>query len=246
MHREVELAAAFLDLSRFSDRGFDEARYTGLLARRCAGLLDADAAGVLLTGAGGQLSAVAASAEPVQLLQLVQLRFQEGPGIASFRTGTPVHAADLRGGGQWDTFRSAALKAGFTAVHALPLRLDDANLGSLTLFRRRPGELTREDIVVGEALAGSATATLLAQRAVEKAETLAGQLQTALHTRIVIEQAKGILAERHGLGPEGAFELMRSFARHDRRRLDEVARAIIDRSPSVARLLGRAPESTAG
>ncbi|TVT16761.1 GAF and ANTAR domain-containing protein [Amycolatopsis rhizosphaerae] len=246
MHREVELAAAFLDLSRFSDRGFDEARYADLLARRCAGLLDVDAAGVLLTGAGGQLSAVAASAETVQLLQLVQLRFQDGPGIASFRTGIPVHAADLRAGTRWDTFRSATLNAGFSAVHALPLRLNEESLGSLTLFRRVPGELSHEDVKMGEALTAFATATLLAQRAVEKAETLAGQLQTALHTRIVIEQAKGILAERHGLGTEGAFELMRAYARHDRRRLDEVARAIIDRSPSVARLLGRAPESTAG
>jgi hypothetical protein len=246
MHREVELAAAFLELSSFPDRGLDEARYADLLARRCAGLLEVEAVGVLLTGSDGQLSAVAASAETVQLLQLVQLRFHEGPGITSFRTAAATQVPDLRAESQWDTFRSATLKAGFTAVHAIPLQLRAHCLGSLSLFRRRPGTLSREDDRVGEALAVTATSALLAQRALTKAETLAGQLQTALHSRVVIEQAKGILAERHGLEAESAFALMRAFARHDRRRLDEVARAVIDRSATVARLLNRAPESTPG
>ncbi len=246
MHRELDLAAAFIELSNHQNRDFDESRYADLLARRCAGLLDVDAVGVLLTGPDGQLAAVAASAETVQLLQLVQLRFHEGPGITSFRTRTPTRVPDLRSESHWETFRAASLKAGFAAVHAIPLRSHSDGLGSLTLFRRRPGALSREDEKLGEALASTATAALLAQRAVHKAETLAGQLQTALHSRVVIEQAKGILAERHGLETENAFELMRAFARHDRRRLDDVARAIIGRSPSVARLLTRAAESTAG
>jgi GAF domain-containing protein len=246
MHREVELAAAFKELSSFPDRGFEEARYTDLLAHRCAALLEVEAVGVLLTGQEGELAAVAASAETVQLLQLVQLQFHEGPGIASFRTAAPTRVPDLRTESRWDTFRSATLKAGFAAVHAIPLRLRAECLGSLCLFRHRPGALSRENDRVGESLAATATSVLLAHRALAKAETLAGQLQTALHSRVVIEQAKGILAERHGLATESAFELMRAFARHDRRRLDDVARAVIDRSATVARLLNRASESTVG
>ncbi|HJQ44872.1 MAG TPA: GAF and ANTAR domain-containing protein [Amycolatopsis sp.] len=239
MHREPDLAAALIELADIHGKAFDEAGYTDLLARRAAVLLDADSAGVLLTGADGALTAIAASTETARVLQLIQLRVHDGPGITCFRNAAPVSIADLREDRRWDTFRSATLTAGFTAVHAVPLGLREQTIGSLSLFRRRPGPLEYEEDRISESLAAIAGAGLLSKRALAKAETLSGQLQTALHSRIVIEQAKGILAERHGIAVDRAFERMRSFARHDRRRLDDVARAVIGRNASVAGLAER-------
>ncbi|TNC27834.1 ANTAR domain-containing protein [Amycolatopsis alkalitolerans] len=238
MHREVEIAAAFIELSNLHGQVFDEARYADWLARFSARLVDVDASGVLLTRPDGTLAPAAISGSTAQVPQLVELRADDGPGITSFRTRTPVAAPDLRAEKRWQSFRSAALKAGFAAAHAIPLLSHGEAVGAITLFRERGGPLGYEEDRLTESLAATVSACLLSRRAVAKAENLAGQLQTALHTRIEIEQAKGILAERHGVSVSCAFECMRSFARRDRRRLAEVARAVIEGSPSVARLLG--------
>lgn len=245
MHCEPELSAALIELADIHDKAFDEIGYIDLLARHAATLLDADTAGVLLTGADGTLAATAASTKTAQLLQLVQLRAQDGPGITCFLNAAPVSVPDLREDRRWDEFRSAALSAGFTAVHAVPLGPRAQAIGSLSLFRTRPGRLAHEDDRISASLAAIASACLLSKRALAKAETRCDQLQTALDSRVVIEQAKGILAERHGIGVDRAFARMRSFARHDRRRLDDVARAVIDRNPSVTGLAERPAGSSA-
>ncbi|WP_236794488.1 GAF and ANTAR domain-containing protein [Amycolatopsis sp. GM8] len=243
--RASDLAAALVDLCDIPGETRDEARCLELLAGHSAALLDVDAAGVLLSGPDGELSEVAASCETVRLLQLLQLRFHDGPAVIGFRTRGPVHVPDLNEARHWETFRTTALRAGFCAVHVIPLCRHTDGLGALTLFRKRPGPLSREDTTVATALSTVVTAAILDRRALGAAEVRTSQLQTALTTRIVIEQAKGVLAERHELNPEQAFELMRGFARRGRSRLTEVARAVIAHSPTVAPLLAVEPKSTA-
>ncbi|MTD54504.1 GAF and ANTAR domain-containing protein [Amycolatopsis pithecellobii] len=243
--RASDLAGAFLALCDLPGQTLDEARCLELLATQSATLLDVDAAGILLSGPDGALSAVAASCETARLLQLLQMRFSDGPGVISFRTRIPVHVPDLHEAKQWESFRTTALRAGYSAVHALPLRRHAEGLGALTLFRRRPGALSREDTTIAVALSTMVTSFILDRRALDAAGVLTGQLQTALRTRIVIEQAKGVLAERHERTPDEAFELMRRFARQGRKRLDDVARAVIAHAETVAPLLTVEPKSTA-
>lgn len=240
MGRDVELAKAIIELSGMRQRPFDETRYARDLLRHSSRLLNADAAGVILTGADGRLDTVIASSETARLLQIIQLHYDAGPSIVSYRARRQVSVADLNvEEGDSDIFRSATLSAGFPAVHAFPLLLAGEAIGSLILFRRSPGELGSDDRVVGKALASMATAYLLTERDLGKAERLGAQLENALRSRVVIEQAKGILAERHDLPMNSAFETMRSFARNSRRRLEDVARAVIENSPDIARLTQR-------
>ncbi|TNC20990.1 ANTAR domain-containing protein [Amycolatopsis alkalitolerans] len=239
--RRAELAAAFAELCDLRDSSLDEAGCLDRLVRHSAGLLDVDGAGVLLADAGGEPTATAGSCETVRLLQLLQVRFRDGPGVISFRTHVPVHVADLREVDHWESFRTTALRAGYLAVHALPLRHHADGLGALTLFRKRSGALSPGDCATGAALSTVAASLLLDRRELDTARTRTTQLQTALDTRIAIEQAKGVLTERHALTPEAAFELIRAFARRDRRRIDDVAREVIAHSPAVAALLDPQP-----
>jgi hypothetical protein len=238
MHREARLAAAFFELSDIHNRDFDMTSYAHLLAGHSVQLLNVDAAGLLLSEEDGQLEATGATTDAARLLQLIQLRLDEGPGIDSVRTQRPVSVPDLRSDPRWGAFRTAVLNAGFAAVHAVPMQVRGDVIGSMSLFRRRAGGLSEDDLALGESLVHVATNCMLLNRAVGKGEKLSGQLQTALNTRVAIEQAKGILAERRGSTLDSAFELMRAFARHDRRQLTEVAHAVINGSPSVSSLTG--------
>jgi hypothetical protein len=245
MGQDVELATAITELTYQRRRPFDESRYANDLVRHSVRLLNADDAGVLLADAAGRLTSAAALSQTARLLQIIQVHYEAGPSLVSYRDRRPVSVPDLgahkRSG---DIFRSATLNAGFSAVHVFPLTTTGEAVGSLIVFRRSPGDLGAEDRAVGKALASTATALLLAEREVGRAERRSIQLETALRTRIVIEQANGILAERHNLPINSAFETMRSFARNNRRRLDEVARAVVENSSSIARLTTRRKPTT--
>ena len=183
---------------------------------------------------------VAASSEAVRLLELFQLQNDQGPCLDCFRTGQPVHAADLATAAQrWPRFAPAARQAGFAAVQALPMRLREQVIGALNLFRAGPGAFATADIRVGQALADVATIGLLHERGMRRSDTLNEQLQTALNSRVVIEQAKGKLAERLGVDMDQAFSLLRDFARARNRRLSELAQALVDGTESLTGLTGR-------
>lgn len=242
MGREVELATAIIELSYVRRRPFDEARYADDLARHAARLLNADDAGVLFADADGRLSIVAASSQNARLIQVIQVNYGVGPSVLSYQERRRVSAACLSSEQRYgDIFRSATLNAGFAAVHAFPLLLTGEAIGSLILFRRDAGELDADELMVGKALTSMAAAFVTVERDVGRAERRAIQLETALRSRVLIEQAKGILAERHGLPMNSAFESMRAFARNSRRRLDEVARAVVENNPNIARLTKRRP-----
>ena len=228
------LSDTFIDLADTMVADFDVIDFLHMLAHRSTQLLSASAAGVLLADPRSQLRVAAASSDAAELVELFQIQNDQGPCLDCFRTGHPVSAADLAGPDQpWSRFAAAATEAGFVAVHALPMRLRDQVIGALNLFSTETGPLGEGDLRIGQALADVATIGLLQERNVRRAETLAEQLQAALNSRVVIEQAKGRIAERLGLDMDQAFALLRNHARNTNQRLTDVARHVLD-SPTAA------------
>src|SRR6266705_7030666 len=231
------LSEAFVELTDTMVADFDVIDFLHVLTDRSVQLLDVSAAGLMLADPRGELRVVAASSEAARLLELFQLQNDQGPCLDCFRTGRPVAAADLAAAAsRWPRFAPAAGAAGFAAVQALPMRLREQVIGALNLFRARPGALDPADIRVGQALADVATISLLHERSMRHSDTLNEQLQTALNSRVIIEQAKGKLAERLGVDMDQAFALLRDRARGSNRRLSDLARAFIDGTETLTTL----------
>ena len=193
---EIKLADVFVEMADTLVDEFDVIDFLHVLTERCVQLLGVSAAGLLLTDQRDSLQVVAASSERTRLLELFQLQTDQGPCVDCFRTGQPVSVADLPSAGRWPRFTAAAAEVGFAAVHALPMRLRTEIIGALNLFDTNPGALDEDKLRIGQALADVATIGLLQQRAIHRRDTLTEQLQTALNSRVLIEQAKGVLAER--------------------------------------------------
>jgi transcriptional regulator with GAF, ATPase, and Fis domain len=228
------LSETFVELTDTMVADFDMIDFLHVLTDRSAQLLDVSAAGLLLADPRGELRVVAASSEAARLLELFQLQNDQGPCLDCFRAGQPVTAADLTAAAQrWPRFAAAAQQAGFAAVQALPMRLRDQVIGALNLFRATPGAFPPADIRVGQALADVATISLLHERSMRHSDALNEQLQIALNSRVVIEQAKGKLAERLGLDMDQAFRLLRDQARNRNLRLSDLAQALIDGSATL-------------
>ncbi|WP_055564633.1 GAF and ANTAR domain-containing protein [Streptomyces atriruber] len=234
---EQLLAKTFVELADNLVADFDLIDFLRLLTDRCVGMLGASAAGVLLADRDGDLRVMAASDEQVRLLELFQLQNDEGPCLDCFRTGMPVTVPDLRTEtARWPRFVAQAQLRGFGAVQALPMRLRDEVVGALNLFRSAPGSFDPVGTPIAQALADVATISLLQQRSAQRTTVLNEQLQTALNSRVLIEQAKGKLAERQGIDMEQAFTALRGYARSHNRRLSDVARAFIDDTEPLAGL----------
>lgn len=228
---ERQLAEAFVALADTLVDDFDVVDFLHELTVRCAQVLGVSAAGVLLTDQRGALRVVAASTEQTRLLELLQSQTNQGPCPECFHSGRPVAVADLSAPAavrRWPRFAAAAGQAGVVSVHALPMRLRTDVIGALNLFGTLPGALDDDTIRLGQALADVATIGLLQARAIHQREILAEQLQTALNSRVVIEQAKGVIAERRQVDMEQSFALLRGTARSNNRRLSELARAVVD------------------
>jgi hypothetical protein len=200
-----------------------------MLTDRSVQLLEVTAAGVLLADPRGVLRVAAASSEEVRLLELFQLQSDEGPCLDCYRNAQPTGAADLAAASQkWPRFAAAGLEAGFRSVQAVPMRLRDEAVGALNLFSAAPGVMSQQSLRMGQALADVATIGMLQERSIRRGDTLNEQLQSALNSRVVIEQAKGRLAERLGLNMDEAFAVLRAQARNHNQRITEVARHIIN------------------
>lgn len=233
---EQLLSETFVELTDTMVAGFDVIDFLHLLTDRSVRLLDASAAGLLLADPRGELRVVAASSERARLLELFQLQNDQGPCLDCFRTGQPVAVPDLSAETRrWPRFAATARDTGFAAVQALPMRLRDQIIGALNLFRSRAGPFDPAGMRVGQALADVATISLLHERALRRSETLNEQLQTALNSRVIIEQAKGKLAERLHLDMDQAFTVLRHHARSRNQRLSDLARALIDGSEPLPR-----------
>lgn len=236
--REPEVTAALIRLADCLVEDFDLVDVLDELARDCVRLLGVTAAGLLLAGPTGELHVMAASSEQTRLLELFQLQREQGPCLDCYHRGEPVSATDLAvESHRWPLFAEAALDTGYRSVHALPLRLRQQILGALNLFTDHPGALGEPATRLGQALADMATITILQERALRESEHVAAQLQTALISRVVIEQAKGVLAERGDLAMDDAFQLLRKHARDHNLRLHDVAQGIVGRTVDPATLL---------
>ncbi len=227
--RHSELAHAFVQLADTLVSDFDVADLLQGLVERSVQLLDADAAGLVLSDHRGTLQVMASSTEGTRQLELFQLRADEGPCVDCFRGGSQVAEPDLQLAiDSWPTFVPVARDAGFAAVHAFPLRLRGEVIGALNLFSRAPVALSEGDQQVAQALADVATIAILSDRALHDRDVLVEQLEGALRSRVVIEQAKGVLAEAVGLDVDAAFAQLRQAARRSSRRLVEVAADLVD------------------
>ena len=223
------LAATFVDVADTLIDEFDLVDFLHLVAYRTATLVGTASAGLLLADERGRLEFMAASDENAKLLELFQLQASEGPCLEAFRTAQPVVNVDLGSAAdRWPHFAPRATAAGFTSVHAFPLRLRRQVIGALNVFGTPVGGgFDEADVPVVQALADIATIGLLQERAIRHGEILTEQLQGALNSRIIIEQAKGAVAQAHGVSVDEAFAMIRAFARRNNRRLTDLAHAIV-------------------
>jgi GAF domain-containing protein len=183
----------------------------------------------LLSHPEGALGLVASSSEAMRLLELFELQAQEGPCLDAFRTGEPVEQVNLQAGsGRWPSFATAALQAGFASALALPLRLREVTLGALNLLSVTRTPMDEADVIVARAFADLATLSIVQHRAAAEAQRLNEQLSGALASRVVIEQAKGVISERADVDLAEAFSRLRAHARNHNLRLTDVAQAAID------------------
>ena len=221
------VASTFLELVDATNDEFDVLDLMTTLSHRCVELFDVTSSGVLLADGDHGVQAVAATSEQTTRLELVQIDNEEGPGLDAFRTGRAVSHCDLRRSSPWPRFGPAAVEAGLLSVHALPMRVRDVMVGSLTLFGARPGPLRHADVNLAQAFAQAAAMGLVQNKTIGELHELTAQLKRALSTRVIIEQAKGTIAERAGIGMDEAFEQLRSYARTHKMKLTSVALAVV-------------------
>jgi GAF domain-containing protein len=244
--RETLLIKAFVELADTLVDDYDIIGLLDRLAGYCVELLAAEAVGILLADAHRALRVVASTNEQTEWMELLQLQADEGPCVECLRTATAVSVADLsEATHRWPRFAAAlADRDAYRSVHALPLRLRGAPIGALNLFHRRPGPLPLADLALAQALADVATIGILSERAINRGEVLGEQLQTALNSRVIIEQAKGILAERGSLGMDAAFEPLRGYSRNHNLKLSDVGQQIIESDLATTVLAARPSRKT--
>jgi GAF domain-containing protein len=234
------LSKIFVEVADTLVDDFDLLDFLHMLTVRTAGLIGASAVGLLLADQRGQLQFMAASDEKVRTLEIFQVQISEGPCFDAFRSGEPVINADLRGAvDRWPEFTGHALAVGFRSVHAFPMRVRREVIGALNVFGSTVGgTLDAADVQIVQALTDVAAIGLLQERAVRRGEVLTEQLQGALQSRIVIEQAKGAVAQAHGMSIDAAFSTLRGYARGHNRKLTDVAREVLS-DPSLLAALAK-------
>jgi GAF domain-containing protein len=229
MTREQVLLKAFIEFADTIVDEYDVVEFLHRLAGRCVELVDASEAGIMLADRDGTLHYIASSSERMRLIELFELQHDEGPCLDAFRDGIAVHCS-LADEAQtrWPHFAPHAQQVGFESVSALPMRLRTEVIGALNLFSSSPGPLSSDDQEVVQALADIATIAILQERALNDAQVVTSQLEGALESRVVIEQAKGIVAERNSVPIDEAFELLRGYARTHNQMLRRTAQEVIE------------------
>jgi transcriptional regulator with GAF, ATPase, and Fis domain len=232
--RERDVTKAFVELASSLATGHDVVDLLNDLTEDCAVLLDVASAGLLLADGNGVLHVLAASSQATLHLEAFQLQRDEGPCLDCYRGGTPVSVENLdEEKERWPQFVAGAHAAGFVSVHALPMRLRDTALGTLGLFGTTVGALNSDDLALGQALADVASVALVQEKAASDKTALAEQLQHALTSRIVVEQAKGILAQQGASDMTQSFAVLRRYSRDHNDRLTDVAQQIVSRALSA-------------
>lgn len=220
----------FVELADTLASGYEVGEFLQILVHRCSDLLVADTAGVLLESPGDGTPAMAvATSQDMLEIERLEDSVQQGTCLEAYRTGEQVVVDDLtRWRDRWPDFVPRILDLGMRSSAGFPLRLRDDCIGALNLYRREPQAFADHEMRLGQALADIAAVGILQERAVFNADRRAEQLQRALDSRVLIEQAKGVLGERHGVPPGAAFEVLRRYARNNNRMLRDVCRRVVD------------------
>ncbi|MEV6602483.1 ATP-binding protein [Actinoplanes sp. NPDC051346] len=233
MSREQAVAEAFVELSDTLVADIDVVEFVRLLTGRCVQLLEVQLAGVMVADQHGVLRLTAASSEYGRLLELFEI--DVAPCADCFATGELVAVPDLdTAGGRWPKFTRQAHAAGFRSMYALPMRLRGEVIGVLALLRAQAGALSGDDIRLGQALANVTTVGLLQHRTLAQRRVLGEQLRHVLNSRVLIERAKGIVAERLDIDIDAALDEMLRHSARVGRPLGEIAQAILDGDPATA------------
>ncbi|MET0780748.1 MAG: GAF and ANTAR domain-containing protein [Microbacterium sp.] len=226
-----QLLETFAKLADTLVADYDVVDLLQLLVDTCRDVLDMTAAGILLANTRGELELVASTSEASRLVEMMQLSAEAGPCIESFRSGQRVTVRDIAGTDEeWREFRESALAQGFRSMDALPLRLREYTIGTLNLLRASAGAAPEDAILAAQAFADVATIGILHERSLRESAILSEQLQAALNSRIIIEQAKGVVSHTRGVSIDEAFTLIRGYARSHGIGLSVVAARLVDRS----------------
>jgi transcriptional regulator with GAF, ATPase, and Fis domain len=227
--RERLLARAFVRLADTLADEFDIVEFLQSLSADSVEIIGAEAASVMLADARGGLRLVAASEERMRVLELFEMQSAQGPCLDALGTGQAVQASAAESRRRWPAFAPRASAAGFRVLCAVPMRAHADIIGALNLFRGSDQPFSDAELEIARAMAQVATIALIQERAIRERSMRAEQLQAALRSRIVIEQAKGMLAEHLSTTIDEAFQLLNNYARDHNRRLTEVAREVVDR-----------------
>jgi GAF domain-containing protein len=238
--RAANLAEVITELTKTMADEYDVVELLNRLVRYCLELLGFDDAGLVLADLDGQLKVVVSTSEQARFLEILQLHAGSGPCLDCYRSGKSVHVEDLgKNADRWPVLANMARGGGYRAVHAVPLKFRDQTVGAMNLLSAAPFRLELAEYKIARALAEVATLAIVSQRARRRAEQVAEQLQGALNSRVVIEQAKGMLAQQGGLDVVAAFAALRQYARRNNRRLTEVARDVVNGSLSLQEMSGQ-------
>jgi GAF domain-containing protein len=229
--REARIVDTFATLADTLVDSYDVVELLQTLVETCADVLDVDAAGIMLANARGDLEVIASTSETSRLMEVLQLDAEAGPCMTTFTTGQPVACPDIADApAEWAAFSAGALALGVRSAHAVPLRLRATVIGTLNLFGTAPGTLSAPDLRIARAMADVATIGILHERTLREHEVVQAQLQRAIGSREVIEQAKGVVSHVRSVSIEDAFGIIRAHAVATGERLSDVAQAIVDRT----------------
>lgn len=229
--RDERVSTAFVAIADTLIAEFDIIDLLQTLVEVSVDLLEVDAGGILLADDDGHLQLVASTSEQAKLVEVMQLGAGAGPCVDCFRSGELVVVGDIaRSASRWPVFSAEAIEQGFGSVFATPMRLRGQILGAMNLFSTRRAVPSEQDAALAQALTDVATIGILQERNLRESHVLTEQLQRALDTRVLIEQAKGVLAVVGGLSMDEAFRAMRDYARSNNIVLRDVAQGVADRS----------------
>jgi GAF domain-containing protein len=241
MTREALLARTMVELADNLVDDFDIVELLTTLSDSCVEVLDIAASGIMLAPPGGELRVMTSSSEAMHLVELFEVQTQEGPCLDCYRSGRTVVNEDLATvNGHWPRFAPVALAAGFRAADAIPMRLRNHVIGALNLFRTATGSLSDDDVAAAQALADIATIAIVQHRRTIEQHALTEQLTHALNSRTVLEQAKGMIAERLDLSVDQAFTRLRHHARANNLRLSDLAADLVNGAVDIGSVDTRA------
>lgn len=237
--REARINAAFVTVADTLTTDYDMVDLLHTLVLECVAILGMKAGGLMLVDGSGELQLMTSTSEAAGFVEVMQLNAAAGPCIDCFRSGAAVSVGDIGASSSWPDFRGAALGQGFQSVLATPMKLRGRIIGTMNLFADAPGEVDARDAAVAQALADVATIGILQERVIREGVLMEEQLHRALDSRILIEQAKGVIANELSVSMEDAFLLMRSYARDRNATIRSVAEQVSNRELTVREVAQR-------